>query len=138
MPRLIVMTQPGKTRLVPLKTPDTTIGRAATNDLVLDSERVSRFHAVVTIGDAFISIRDLDSRNGIVVNGSRVEEPQVLTNGDTILIGDCQMRFLAGDQEVTPAEALRLMTIPGLLVDLDKLGAPPRNDALQGTKQNGP
>ncbi|MEO5736960.1 MAG: FHA domain-containing protein [Variovorax sp.] len=138
MPRLIVMTQPGKTKLVPLQTPDTTIGRAATNDLVIDSERVSRFHAVVTIGDAFVSIRDLDSRNGTAVNGMRVDEPQVLTNGDTILIGDCQMRFLAGDQEVTPVEALRLMTIPGLLVDLDKPRTPPRNEALQGTKQNGP
>ena len=138
MPRLIVMTQPGKTRLVPLQTPDTRIGRAAANDLVIDSQRVSRFHAVVTIGDAFVSIRDLDSRNGTAVNGSRIDVPQVLTNGDSILIGDCQMRFLAGDQEVTPVEALRLMTIPGLLVDLDKLGAPPRNEPPQGTKQNGP
>ncbi len=118
MPKLIVMTHPGKTRLVPLQKPDTRIGRGAVNELVIDSERVSRLHAVVTVDDAFATITDLDSRNGTFVNGARVQS-QTLMNGDSIRIGDCEMRFLAGDQEVTPVEALRLMTIPGLLVDLD-------------------
>ena len=115
MPRLIVMTHPGKTRLVALQTPDTRIGRAVVNELLIDSERVSRLHAVVTVDHAFVTITDLDSRNGTFVNGIRIQS-QTLMNGDTIRIGDCEMRFLAGDQEVTPAEALRLMTIPGLLV----------------------
>lgn len=121
MPKLIVMTHPGKTRLVPLQKPETRIGRAIVNELVVDSERVSRLHAVVTVDDAFVTITDLDSRNGTFVNGARIQA-QPLMNGDNIRIGDCEMRFLAGDQEVTPVEALRLMTIPGLLVDLDNRG----------------
>lgn len=126
MPKLIVMTHPGKTKLVTLQTTDTRIGRGNSNDLILDSDRASRLHAVVTVGDAFVTITDLDSRNGTFVNGERVQS-QVLMNGDSIVIGDCQMRFLAGEQEVTPVEALRLMTIPGLLVDLDKpSGTAPR------------
>ena len=120
MSKLIVMTHPGKTKLVALQGSETKIGRAIANDLVLDSERVSRFHAVVTVGPAFTTIQDMKSRNGTFVNGERVVESQALTNGDSITIGDCQIRFLAGDQEVTQVEALRLMTIPGLLVDMDK------------------
>jgi hypothetical protein len=47
-------------------------------------------------------------------------EVQTLANGDMIDIGGVQMRFLTTDQELAPAEALRLMTIPGLLIDLDR------------------
>ncbi len=120
MPKLIVMAHPGKTKLVPLQGPEIKIGRADINDVVVDSERVSRFHAVVNVGGGAASISDLKSRNGTFVNGARIESQQVLANGDNIQIGDCQMRYLAGDEEVTPVEALRLMTIPGSLWELDK------------------
>ncbi|WP_213954122.1 MULTISPECIES: FHA domain-containing protein [unclassified Variovorax] len=123
MPKLIVMTHPGKTKLVPLAAADTRIGRANSNDVVIDSDRVSRFHATLTVESGAVWIRDLDSSNGTFVNGHRITS-RALSNGDTILIGDCQMRFLAGEQNVTPAEALRLMTIPGALMDLDKLRKP--------------
>ncbi|MEJ8856581.1 FHA domain-containing protein [Variovorax robiniae] len=124
MPKLIVMTQPGKTKLVPLAA-ETQIGRATGNDLVIDSERVSRFHALVTVENGAVWIRDLKSSNGTFVNGHRIVS-RALSNGDGILIGDCQMRFLAGEQDVAPAEALRLVTIPGVLteLDLDKLRKP--------------
>jgi len=81
---------------------------------------VSRFHATLTVESGAVWIRDLDSSNGTFVNGHRITS-RALSNGDSILIGDCQMRFLAGEENVTPAEALLLMTIPGVLVDLDKL-----------------
>jgi len=123
MPKLIVMTHPGKTKLVPLAATDTKIGRANGNDLVIDSERVSRFHAMLTVGNGAVWLRDLQSSNGTFVNGKRVTS-RALSNGDTIQIGDCQIRFLAGEENVTPAEALRLMTIPGALMDLDKLRKP--------------
>ncbi len=131
MPKLIVMTHPGKTKLVPLLAQETRIGRATTNELVLDSERVSRVHATVTVSDTFTAITDHNSRNGTLVNGARIES-QVLMNGDTISIGDCQMRFLAGEQDVTPVEALRLMTIPGLLTNLDEPRVSPRDETLPG------
>ncbi|MET0542627.1 MAG: FHA domain-containing protein [Variovorax sp.] len=120
MPKLIVMTHPGRTKLVPLTATATKIGRAGSNDFVIDSDRVSRFHATLTVESGAVWIRDLDSSNGTFVNGHRITS-RALSNGDNILIGDCQMRVLAGEENVTPAEALRLMTIPGVLVDLDKL-----------------
>ena len=117
MPKLIVMTHPGKTKLVPLQKPDTRIGRGNANELVIDSERVSRLHAVVTVDETFATITDLNSSNGTFVNGARIQS-KVLANGDSVRIGDCEMRFLAADRDVTPDEALRLMTISDLPVDL--------------------
>jgi pSer/pThr/pTyr-binding forkhead associated (FHA) protein len=85
---------------------------------VIDGERVSRFHAAITVEPAFIVLKDLQSRNGTFVNGQRIES-QALADGDTIRIGNCEIRFLAGAQEYSQIDAMRLPTVPGLLVDID-------------------
>jgi pSer/pThr/pTyr-binding forkhead associated (FHA) protein len=123
MPRLILMEKPGMTRQVTLKPEENRIGRIPLNDIVLDVEQVSRVHASITVESAFVTLTDLGSRNGTFVNGVKVET-QVLANGDTIKIGACEMRFVASDQEFTQVEALRLLTMPGLLIDIDRLAPP--------------
>ncbi|OUM03410.1 FHA domain-containing protein [Variovorax sp. JS1663] len=122
MPRLIIMIGASQTKQIALGT-ETTIGRASGNDVVIDADQVSRLHAQISVGPAFVTIKDMGSRNGTFVNDARIDS-QVLANGDNIRVGACEMRFLAGDQEYTQVEALRLMTVPGLLVDLDKLRGP--------------
>ena len=119
MPKLIMMAHPGKTRQVSLRAHETKIGRASTNDIVIDVNHVSRVHASIMVGPAFVTLKDLGSRNGTFVNGVKVEAEQVLANGDSIRIGECEMRFLADDQEYSQIEALRLLTIPGLLIGID-------------------
>jgi pSer/pThr/pTyr-binding forkhead associated (FHA) protein len=131
MPKLIVMTDMARTRQVALRIPETTIGRASTNDVVIDNEQVSRLHAVLVSEGPSVTIRDLDSRNGVLVNGVKVMS-QRLAHGDTLSIGNCQMRFLASDQDLSEVEALRLMTIPGLLVDLDRRVPAPASTSLDG------
>jgi len=64
-------------------------------------------------------LADLESQNGIYVNGAKVDKQHVLRHGDEIMIGDCKMRFFATSKKFTPAESLRLLTIPGSLIDLD-------------------
>ncbi len=122
MPRLIMMISASQTKQIALGK-ETRIGRATTNDLVIDVDQVSRVHALISVGEAFVTIKDMGSRNGTYVNDERIET-QVLANGDSIRVGACELRFLAGDQEYTQVEALRLMTVPGLLLDLDKLRPP--------------
>ncbi|VTU30585.1 FHA domain-containing protein [Variovorax sp. PBL-E5] len=124
MPKLIVMTDMATTRQVALREPETTVGRASTNDIVIDHEQVSRFHAVLITEGTRVTIKDLNSRNGVQVNGVKVAS-QALSHGDTLSIGSSQMRFLGGDQEITAVEAPRLMTPPGLLVDLDRRAEAP-------------
>jgi pSer/pThr/pTyr-binding forkhead associated (FHA) protein len=119
------MEKPGESRQVTLKPEDNRIGRIDANDVVIDADQVSRVHACITVEPAFVTLRDLGSRNGTFVNGVRVET-QVLASGDSIRIGTCDILFVASDQEFTQVEALRLLTVPGLLIDIDKLAAASR------------
>jgi len=45
-----------------------TLGRAATNDLVLNDQAVSRVHAQIEVSDTGVLIRDQNSSNGLYVN----------------------------------------------------------------------
>ena len=69
------------------------IGRAPECDLRLDDSSVSRNHAVIdTIQEQFI-IDDLDSVNGVWVNGTRITTRTELKHNDQIMIGDYELRF---------------------------------------------
>jgi hypothetical protein len=64
-----------------------TIGRSADNGLALDDARVSRHHARLRARHGMLVLTDLDSTNGVRVNGVRVAEV-ALGVGDRIEIGD--------------------------------------------------
>ena len=93
MPKLILMKGIAATRQFSLLAKQTTIGRASTNDVVLDSMQVSRHHALVTVDGPSVTLSDLGSRNGVFVNGRRVSESR-LHHGDEVRIGRRIMRFL--------------------------------------------
>ena len=120
MPRLIILPKGQSVRQINFKGSPTTIGRQEGNSLVLDSERVSRTHAVIDWDGDHYSVIDNASTNGTFVNGKRVRR-QVLRNGDMLSIGDCEIRFLYDTRPLPQEEALRLVTIPGTLADLDAL-----------------
>src|SRR5271155_5565586 len=71
----------------------TRIGRRTDNDIVLDDDDVSRYHAVVIdTGSSFV-ISDLRSTNGVQVQGRRIRSTATLTDGDHIRIGDHEFTF---------------------------------------------
>jgi chromosome segregation ATPase len=72
----------------------TRIGRAQTSELQIDSSSVSRHHALVLVGAREVIIEDLNSTNGVIVNGRKVSR-QLLRDGDAVTIGEIQFRFLA-------------------------------------------
>ncbi|MCH8332437.1 FHA domain-containing protein [Candidatus Sumerlaeota bacterium] len=75
-----------------------TIGRTADNDVELGDPHCSTHHAeIVRKEDGYI-LRDLDSRNGTLLNGHSVKEEK-LHNGDTIQIGQSTMSFLYDGDE---------------------------------------
>jgi hypothetical protein len=88
-----------------------TIGRKPHNDIVIDNLAVSGEHAaVVTIlNDSFLE--DLDSTNGVVVNGAQVKK-HFLQNNDVIEIGKYKMKYL-NDQptHTTAADFERTMVL---------------------------
>jgi pSer/pThr/pTyr-binding forkhead associated (FHA) protein len=71
------------------------IGRGEKATLTLDSEEVSRAHARLTRADGEFTIEDLDSRNGIVLNGLRVHSA-VLRDGDQVQLGDVVLSYREG------------------------------------------
>ena len=79
-------------RLVPGRT--VTIGRAATNQIVVKDERCSRSHAEVFLTEGQWTLRDLESRNGTLVGSERIHGDYPLTPGDIIRIAQCQLAFV--------------------------------------------
>jgi adenylate cyclase len=70
------------------------IGRSATNSVVLDDGKVSRRHALVHKQDETeYWIIDLGSGNGTYLNGRRVTLPTRLADGDQLALGDHTLAF---------------------------------------------
>ncbi|MBN2025559.1 MAG: DUF3662 and FHA domain-containing protein [Actinobacteria bacterium] len=70
----------------------TSIGRAEENDLVLADPRASRFHAEIDRTPSGYIVRDLESTNGTMVRGRKVQQ-RLLEDGDTLTIGETEIRF---------------------------------------------
>jgi DNA-binding SARP family transcriptional activator len=70
------------------------IGRRPDNDIVLDDDDVSRYHAVVIHTGSEFVISDLRSTNGVEVAGRRIRgSSATLADGDQIRIGSCRFTF---------------------------------------------
>ena len=69
----------------------TSIGRDAGCDVTLTDDSVSRLHAQITRQPSGYYIVDVESRNGVVVNDEPVTEPQRITAGDRLRLGEVQL-----------------------------------------------
>ena len=65
---------------------------------------LSRRHAEFVPRPTGLLVRDLGSRNGILVNGSKVPE-RMLTSGDVVQLGHLQLRYV--EEEITELHDLR-------------------------------
>src|SRR3954452_11881153 len=72
---------------------DATIGRAEHNDITASDRGMSATHAVLRgDGDHYVVV-DMGSRNGVFVNGERVERSHELQHKDELQIGATRIRF---------------------------------------------
>ena len=69
-----------------------TIGREEDNDIQLNDDRVSRFHAKLQDHSGRVILTDLDSTNGTRVNGHPIQM-RVMQHGDVIGVGRCVVLF---------------------------------------------
>jgi chromosome segregation ATPase len=79
----------------------TRIGRAPGCEVHVDSTSVSRHHALILAGTREAIIEDLNSTNGVILNGRKITR-QVLNDGDIVTIGEIQFRYVAKPLGVPP------------------------------------
>jgi pSer/pThr/pTyr-binding forkhead associated (FHA) protein len=72
---------PGSTR---------TVGRAPIADLILDAALVSRIHCRLEANDETLEVIDLESTNGVYVNGKRVARAHLIP-GDRLKVGRVEL-----------------------------------------------
>ena len=107
-PRLLVTAGPSKDQTIPLPEGEATIGRDPANVVAIIDPSVSRKHCLLRREeDGRFLLRDLDSRNGTLVNGVTVKE-QWLRHGDEIATGDSSFLFLL-EEENRPGSKSRVV-----------------------------
>ncbi len=83
------------------------IGRSADCQLSLDDNMVSRRHAALHVSADAASVEDLGSRNGVFLNGVRIEKSEPLHDADLIRIGSQDLAFYSGEELTLPASSRR-------------------------------
>ena len=105
-------------RTFPLAEAKTEIGRGTRVDFRLRDRAVSRSHACILREDSAFTLVDLDSPNGIYLNGRRVKGSAPIADGDVIELGQTLLRFQAPVEE------------PPALIEPASEQAPPRDAPL--------
>jgi pSer/pThr/pTyr-binding forkhead associated (FHA) protein len=98
--KLIIEDDEGHTTVVPLVKPEITIGRKEGNTIRLTERNVSRRHAQILKDNGSVFIEDLDSYNGVKVNGDRIKARAPFREGDLIEIGDYHIALQYSPDEV--------------------------------------
>ncbi|WP_449072194.1 FHA domain-containing protein [Prosthecobacter sp.] len=103
------------------------IGRRSDNDLPLNDAQVSRRHALLMRFGEEWWLNDLDSRNGVSVNGLKIKSARRLRDGDQIRIASHTIVFHNGTQERARSSIVG-RTTQVTLADAD--GKAPRHDLI--------
>lgn len=107
-PRLIGVMPTGEKIEALLNQPETEIGKAPHNKLVVNDPTVSSTHAIVVVRDGGYTIVDLGSSNGTFINGNRQGgDAYTLQHGDKIQLGNVMLTF-RNPAETTENKTARL------------------------------
>lgn len=89
-----------------------TIGRGASNWLVIDDATVSEQHAKLIFHDGRLFLQDNRSANGSLVNGKRTGYKE-LQSGDTLTLGDVELRIETAPEVPEPSAVYLADTVAG-------------------------
>src|SRR5215470_3291190 len=135
-PRLVGLAGPLQGNVFPLPQSEVSVGRESTNQLSISDGTLSRRHCVFVPSNGGFQVRDLNSRNGTLVNGVPVEE-KLLEHGDPIWVGESAFVYLLDERENPQRSAveftetrdlgslLLLHTDDSYYLDLERVAAGP-------------
>ena len=92
MPKMALIFARQLINIFDLDQDEITIGRSPESDIVIDNPAVSRNHAKIVKEGNFYVIKDLDTVNGVTVNGRRVKS-EPIKPGDEIDVGKHTIMF---------------------------------------------
>lgn len=103
-----------------LDRPQTFVGRDNEATIALNDPGLSRIHARFVRKGSMMFVEDLNSTNGTLVNGQRIDRPQRLTTGDRVQIGQrTVLRFAFQDRlEQEAHQRVYEMTVRDALTQL--------------------
>ncbi len=92
---IVIQTEDGSSDYFELTKPTTTVGRQPTNDIVLSTTSVSRYHARFDVAEGRVFVVDLESVHGTFVNDVQIapETPVPLNDGDAVTMGEVRLTF---------------------------------------------
>lgn len=92
------------TNVYPLHLGLNSVGRLPDNDVVIRDECVSRRHcAVVVHSDLRCDLHDVASKNGTLLNGTKIGDPTRLQSGDQITLCNRRLSFHVAETAEPPA-----------------------------------
>lgn len=89
---LVEVRQPERADLFVMVRSSMVVGREC-DGLILDDPKISRLHAELTIESGSLTVTDLGSTNGTVVNGQTVTAPTTIGPSDEIVLGTATIRI---------------------------------------------
>lgn len=91
---LIVQKGSARLSVIPLDSEQRyTVGRASSNRVVIPDAKCSRQHCELFYQQGQWLVRDLESRNGVTVDGRKIENDWALRPGEVIAVGNCTLVF---------------------------------------------
>jgi general secretion pathway protein A len=109
--RLIIATEGRTISDLTLKVGRLILGRTADNDVQIDSRFVSRHHCQIITTAHGCVIEDLNSTNGIYVQGKRMRRHN-LNDGDVVVIGKHELMYV--DERLPAKRSNFAETVPGV------------------------
>ena len=88
---------------ISIQTADTiSIGRASSNDIVINNMGVSNLHAIISKKNNLLFLEDLNSSNGTFLNSEKISSQQRIHPQDSIIIGKHTLKLSEWSQKQDP------------------------------------
>ncbi|HSY44378.1 MAG TPA: FHA domain-containing protein [Candidatus Acidoferrum sp.] len=105
MAKLVVLTQSMAGRSCDLASERTTIGRVEENNFQISEPSVSSRHCEILLRGNDVVVKDLGSTNGTFINGEKITEEGVLKPGQTLRLGNIELKLDTLGASGAPAPA---------------------------------
>lgn len=103
--QLVEISGPHAGRVHELPYGEHVVGRGGGAQVLLDDGDVSRRHATVKVSPQGLGVEDLGSKNGVLLDGRRVEPSEILVHGQVVTIGNLRLRIAHPATQVSAALA---------------------------------